>query len=200
MCTLVSAYLCGDDAAGLLCWGRIHYLEGTVTLLHHLDVALPAGGGAIGFFCASEGGPIASTINQADCPDFAAVLSGADCSHGAQSCMLRVTVENAAKKLISRNLLPLAKPSELRLPKATVTHTVTTAPAGSKSIQLTLSSDATAVYVWLSTAEHGRFSDNAFVLLPGNSTQVTFESFVEAGTSSAALSKSLRVEHLQMYM
>ena len=34
-------------------------------------------------------------------------------------------------------------------------------------MDVTLTSDKTALFVWLTTAEHGRFSDNSFVLLPG---------------------------------
>jgi len=67
-------------------------------------------------------------------------------------------------------------------------------------VGVTLTSDKTALFVWLTTAEHGRFSDNSFVLLPGEPVTVTFRSFLAAGTSSAALEASLRVEHLQMYM
>jgi hypothetical protein len=107
---------------------------------------------------------------------------------------------NRGAATVSNNVLPLVKPSELQLPHATVSHTVSSAAAGSHSVGLSLKSTATALFVWLSTAEHGRFSDNAFLLLPGEEKQISFESFLEAGTSSTALSSSLRVEHLGMYL
>ena len=64
----------------------------------------------------------------------------------------------------------------------------------------TTTSTATAIYVWLSTLEQGRFSDNAFVLLPGATKTVKFLSFDETGISAVALEASLRVEHLGMYL
>ena len=70
----------------------------------------------------------------------------------------------------------------------------------SGSIGVTVTSTATAMYVWLSTVEQGRFSDNAFVLLPGVTKTVRFLSFDETGTSATALKASLRVEHLGMYL
>ena len=114
--------------------------------------------------------------------------------------MLNVTVTSDAEGgVVSSNMLPLALPGELMLPAADVTTAVKTAAAGAKSVDIELTSSATAVYVWLSTAEHGRFSDNAFVLLPGAAGTIQFLSFLDAGTSSDALTKSLRVEHLQMH-
>lgn len=102
--------------------------------------------------------------------------------------------------MVSRNVHPLAAPTKFQLPAAAVVHHVQPAAAGSPRVAIELSTNATALYVWLSTAEHGRFSRNALLLLPDAPVTVHFESWVAAGTSSAALSASLRVEHLQQYL
>ena len=178
----------------------IQLSSGHITPLNSLPTTLPAGGGALGFFCA-KGGAISTTVDESDCDDFSAVFNASGCRRlGAAECLLRVVVKDSAGIALSTNVLPLAKPSELKLPATTVTHTLGPAAAGSKSVAITLKSTATAVFVWLSTAEHGRFSDNAFLLLPDEQKMITFESFLEAGTSAEALGSSLRVEHLGMYL
>lgn len=219
----------GDTASGpALCYVRndlpapfegtvivsaLHYSTGVLTELGQSKVALPAGGGALGFFCANSASGLAITPSSysADCPTFAEIYSKAGCHGGAADCMLNVTVvagpsrrspggsDGGGAEPLSRNMLPLGLPSALNLPTATVNHTVATAAAGSAMVGVTLTSDKTAIFVWLTTTEHGRFSDNSFVLLPGEPVTVTFRSFLAAGTSSAALEASLRVEHLQMY-
>jgi hypothetical protein len=52
-------------------------------------------------------------------------------------------------------------------------------------------------YVVLTTLAHGRFSDNAFLLLPGN-TIVTFVPF--APLDLPTLTSTLRVEHVAQYL
>ena len=177
----------------------VHYLSGTVTPMSSVKVSLPAGGGALGFYCADKSTAISA--GSPNCTTFEELFKTVPaCSKGAKSCMLNVTVTSDADGgVVSSNMLPLALPGELMLPAADVTTAVKTAAAGAKSVDIELTSSATAVYVWLSTLEHGRFSDNAFVLLPGVSRTVQFLSFLDAGTSSEVLTKSLRVEHLQMH-
>ena len=131
--------------------------------------------------------------------------------------------------VVSENILPLALPSMLRLPDANISYTVAEVLTGQAraAVRISLTSTATAVYVWLSTLEQGRFSDNAFFLLPGACVlqqfacrcctwmnvfvlacamctgvekTVEFISFDEAGTAATALKESLRVEHLKMYI
>ena len=56
---------------------------------------------------------------------------------------------------------------------------------------------STALYVTLTTRAHGRFSDNAFAMPPGERRL----SFVPLGTPDPkGLAASLRVEHLQPYL
>lgn len=108
----------------------------------------------------------------------------------------------SAGTVVSENILPLALPSALRLPDANISYTVmdVVTEEQAKAVQVSLTSETTAAYVWLSTLEQGRFSDNAFFLVPGVEKTVEYLSFDETGTSAAALKASLRVEHLKMYV
>ena len=266
---------------GTVTVSALHYGTGVVTEMGSSQVSLPAGGGALGFFCAgaSSASPIAAgsytavsgpvqlrpascwglpratwprpiarcvgaavscahgagccgwsrlrarprpaTLHVAaaaiagiatnvaaaaaaasavqTCPTFAEVFAKAGCKHNASDCMLNVTVTSTDGHALSQNMLPLGLPSDLNLQPASITHAVKAAPAGSSSVDVTLTSDHAAIFVWLTTAEHGRFTDNAFVLLPGAPITVTFLSFLDEGTSSDAVAATLRVEHLAMY-
>ena len=67
-----------------------------------------------------------------------------------------------------------------------------------QGLQVTVSADAPAMYVVLTTAAHGRFEDNAFLLLPSKPMQVDFVPF--GALDMPALTKSLRVEDVSAYM
>ena len=179
----------------------IHFATGKTTRLSTAQVSLPAGGGAVGFLCAFNSTALTDGKRlPAHCPTFDDIYSQAGCANGAADCMLNVTVASQAGAPVSRSMLPLGIPSSFRLPPAVVSHSIKPAAAGSMSVDVSLTSTATAIYVWLSTTEQGRFSDNAFVLLPGVERKIKFLSFVDSGTSSSALKASFRVEHLEMYM
>ena len=70
-----------------------------------------------------------------------------------------------------------------------------TAPDG--TVPITLTSDAVALYVTLTTLAQGRFSTNAMTLRPG-STTVSFLPF--GALDRALLTSSLRVEHVKSYI
>jgi hypothetical protein len=199
-----------DTFVGRVIVDVIHLNTGSVTQISSVPVtSLPTGN--VGFLCAANSStllpPNAYRKVAEECPTFAELYRHVGCAAGAADCILNVTVVSDGDSgadggtQISRSVLPLTKPSDLRLPMARVRHRVQGGqPAGSRSVQVTLTTNATAIFVWLSTAEQGRFSDNALVLLPGVDQTVDFLSFVSAGTSSVALEASLRVEHLGMYI
>jgi beta-mannosidase len=179
----------------------IAFKNGATTRLSTAAVSLPAGGGAVGFFCAGNSSVLSEGKPSQPCPTFEALYRQAGCANGAADCILNVTVASrSGGRVLSQSMLPLGLPSALNLPAAKITASVQPAASGSASVGITLSSNATSLWVWLSTIEQGRFSDNAFVLLPGVEKKVEFLSFVEAGTSATALEASLRVEHLGMYL
>ena len=97
--------------------------------------------------------------------------------------------------LASWSMLPFAPPRELRLPAANVTATVGAATAAG-TVPITLRTNATALFVVLTSQAAGRFSDNSLLLEAGAAT-VDFISWEEFGASQlATLKSSLRVEHL----
>lgn len=100
-------------------------------------------------------------------------------------------------RLLASNEVLLAPPHKLVLPKATVTFSVAETPNVDNSIDIQLGTNATALYVTLTTLAEGRFSDNAFALR--SATTVQFIPFGERPRpwSFTLLRSSLRVEHLQ---
>eukprot|EP01050_Picozoa_sp_SAG11_P006275 SAG11_NODE_480_length_9107_cov_7.433171_3_plen_123_part_00 len=103
--------------------------------------------------------------------------------------------------LQSKNIVPFVAPKAMvGLPAAAVTANVGIQQAGSGSVPITLTTNATAMYVVLTTAAAGRFSDNAFLMETGQ-TVVDFLPWWSdhPGMHSegmALLNASLRVENL----
>jgi beta-mannosidase len=155
----------------------IHFNTGQTTTLSTVPVSVPAAGeyGSVSFFCAANSTKL-SRGKPGVCASFDKLYGLAGCTGGPADCFLNVTVTAAddstgsSPKQPCRNILLLALPSKLHLPRANV------------------------------NLEQGRFSDNAFVLLPGVTKKVWFLPFNKAGTSAVALKASLRVEHLGMYL
>lgn len=104
--------------------------------------------------------------------------------------------EAAATRELSFNEQLLAPPQELQLKKASVGFKVAQAPNADGSVDITVTTDAVALYITFTTLAHGRFSDNAFALAPSCSPATI--QFVPFGALDAGLlASSLRVEHLQ---
>jgi beta-mannosidase len=128
----------------------------------------------------------------------AALFFPIDASIDATAYVLRATVTNASSGLaLTDNWVPLLPPTNwTSLGRATVSFTVADAPASDGSFAITLTSDKLAAYVTLTTLAQGRFSDNAFFLLPGTAT-VSFIPWAEA--QGPLLQESLRIEHVASY-
>lgn len=71
-------------------------------------------------------------------------------------------------------------------------------PSADGRVSIAVSTDRVAVFVTLTTRADGRFSDNAFLLLPGAAATVEFVPF--GPLDLGALTSSLRVEHLATYI
>ena len=101
---------------------------------------------------------------------------------------------------MSTNTLSFQPPVHMRVPPAAVTAAVgELAPDSPTSVPLTITTNATAVWVVLSTLAQGRFSDNAFLVHPGQdpAPEIHFMPWGEFGPKEHELLKtSLRVEHL----
>ena len=87
----------------------------------------------------------------------------------------------------ARNEAPFATPGRLALPAARVALSVA-------NDTVSLSTNATALYVTLTTLANGAFDDNSFLLLPSEPRSVRFLPF--DSFDAALLARSLRVEHL----
>ena len=82
------------------------------------------------------------------------------------------------------------------LPAAVVTTAIAPSPNPDGSINITVSTSGVAAFVTLTTRAAGRFSDNAFVLVPPSAV-ITFLPFGPLDLST--LTASLRSEHVAMY-
>ena len=78
----------------------------------------------------------------------------------------------------------------MQLPNATVTVTVS-------GLEVTVTTDKPAMWVMLTTAAHGRFEDNAFLLRKGSRT-LQFVAFVAGQEDS--LRDTIRVEHVAQHV
>lgn len=117
--------------------------------------------------------------------------------------VLRASVIGANGELVTNSFHPLLPPANwTSLPlDAAVTVVVADEPNDDGSINVMLTSTKLAAFVHLTTLAAGRFSDNAFFVLPGISGGVTVR-FIpwESGISSDVLRSSLRFDHLAAAM
>ena len=91
--------------------------------------------------------------------------------------------------------MPAAAPKDLQLPKANVQFALSDADKSAPTISVT--TDAVALFVTFTTLAQGRFSDNAFLLMPGTPKTLLFLPF--EGFDFDELKSSLRVEHVASY-
>ena len=130
------------------------------------------------------------------------------CSPAGENCVVEVVVSEAgattAAALISHNIQPFVPPLRMQLPRANVTVDVGLPFGDQNEVQLSVHSEggAIALYVVLTTAAEGRFSENAFLLEGGKGTKnmsfVSWRPLTEAVVE--LLKSSIRVEHLAEYL
>ena len=123
-----------------------------------------------------------------------------DASIDGHDFVLRGTVTDAAQggAAVTEAFFPLLPPANwTTLPPApSVSFSVADAPnADGASINVTVATDKTAAFVTLTTLASGRFSDNAFLLLPGART-LTFEAWGSVHEAAGVLRSTLRLDHL----
>jgi hypothetical protein len=119
----------------------------------------------------------------------------------ATTTLLLARLEGAGGALIEEHLVHLTAPVNLLVPRATLASSVAASPNADGSANITVSSDAAALFVTLTSAAPGRFSDNAFLVLPSAPRLVVWLPFVagDAEADLALLRSSLRVEDYSMY-
>ena len=159
-------------------------------------MSLPAGPGAMNWFCAAA-------LGQApDCPTWPHVLETAGCAGDRSDCILNSTVIDSSGRGLVSNPSLLAAPVVM-LPKlppvslnATVGPRVSPVPIAGHSnppILVTVTATAPALFVTLSTLAQGRFSRNAFFTTGGSET-VEFYPIATEGDQYSILKASLKVQ------
>ena len=89
----------------------------------------------------------------------------------AQQEVLVAQVFNTSGERVCNNVIPLLPPMNLSVAMAKVTATVSDTINADGTVDIAVKTDKVALYVVLTTAAHGRFSDNAFLLMPGSQVQ-----------------------------
>jgi len=163
----------------------VHFDTGKVDVVKTVDVKMAAGAGVIYPFCLQDDGSNCATWD-----DINKKYGG---TQGGVNCILTTSVSNGTAEL-SSNLVALQIPGNMNLPQAKVRFTASQNSSTSATVELT--TDKVAAYVILTTEASGRFSDNAFLLLPGTKA-IYFTAW--GAFNFDKFSSTLRVEHAQMY-
>jgi len=162
----------------------VKFSTGSKATLGTYKLNLGAGAGFSWRFCVQTG-----------CPSYATILTAAGCNPAGTDCILYISVLDGNNIEVTKNILPLVIPAQMTLEDPQIQFSVKQNSQGYADI--TLSSSKVAVYTLLTTLANGRFSDNSFLLFPGNTTI----SFIPFGTLDLALlTSSLRIEHVYYYL
>ena len=127
--------------------------------------------------------------------DSNAASVGSDCTLVVET----LAATGSGAQSVALNVLPFQPPKTMKLPATTVTATVgKPAAAVPDQVRITLTAPHTAMFVVLTTAAEGRFSQNMVLVEAGKPLTIPFMSWNGAfdETSLALLKSSLRVEHL----
>jgi hypothetical protein len=162
-------------------------------------LSLHRGPNSIDWFCAAD-----ASAHGDDCPPLPDTLVSQGCAANGTDCTLLVSVATAAVEpgaarsltVARRNVLMLAPPRDLTLPPSTIKHSVHHPSNTTQKATIVLEASAPAFAVVATTQAAGRFSDNAFMLLPADGPRVI--EFIPFGELDLPkLESTLRVEHLQ---
>ena len=116
--------------------------------------------------------------------------------------LMATLIDNNTNTIVDEHIVHLTIPQNLLVLPATLSAMVASNPNSDGSINVTVSSTTVALFVTLTTAAPGRFSDNAF-LLPNNQPRVLqWIPFVQDDNAMAnlvLLNTTLRIEDMSMY-
>ena len=185
-----------------------------------------AGRGASGFTCfvsnARSGAPFSGTLTLtavelatgatrewATLPFAAAAGPGAvawaapnaTLPNATTTLLVASLLEDGAAAPFDEHVVHLTAPVNLAVRRAALTATVAGAPNADGTVDIAVASDAVALFVTLTAMAPGRFSDNAFLLLPGAPRTIVWTPFVEGDPAEdyALLNATLRVEDHSAY-
>jgi len=108
-----------------------------------------------------------------------------------RECFVTMAADLGGREIQNVHFLSPLKHAEL--PRATVTLEV--AERGAREFAVTVTTDAAAPFVFLSTRSAGRFSDNGMVMLPGEKLGLTFHAWEDV--TADELRESLSVKTLR---
>lgn len=157
--------------AGSVSISAVNLLTGSTSVVLRKTVSLEAGAGTTQWFIIDSG------------------------SLPATETVLDTAITTPDGTVVSHNVILLAPPKNLNLNKANITFSISPTPNPDGTIDIALETDAVALYVVLTTLAHGRFSDNAILLV--SKTTVQFIPFLP--NQQGALVASLRVEDVSAY-
>jgi beta-mannosidase len=184
-----------EPLAGVATFALTHTLTGAprgAPLALH--VALPRGPAAALWDCLTGGNATTG------CAPLADWLAARGCARDGTDCVVRVAVVDAAGAVALETTVALAAPGAVALPPGTaaaVTAAVARAANADGSVNVTVAAAASAMWVHLTTAAAGRFSDSAFHLFGASERTVAFIPW--DADAAAAFADTLRVEHLRTY-
>ena len=156
-------------------------------------VDLARGSGAAAWVCADGSGA-------PPCNAWGQVLAAHGCASDGSDCVLSATLTDGAGTAVDAHVDLLTTPAQLTLPPTAVEAVVAPALGADGSATVTLSANATALLVTLTTGEQGVWSENVLALPAGAKRSVTLQRIPGAAPIDAkALAKDLRVEHVALY-
>ncbi len=178
---------------GVLKLTALNVSNSALIAVNSTAVSLHAGAGAATWLCATGGGsPLDET-----CDSWSDLLAPLGAAPDQAVLITELLSADGTVQYSSFELLSTPADMLDALPKATVTATVGTPSANGSSVPVTVSTDGAALFVGLTTAAHGRFSRNFFILPQGH-VSVDFIPFGILDT--AMLAATLRVEHVRSYL
>ena len=107
----------------------------------------------------------------------------------------------ATGRVFDDHVVHLTAPANLAVRRAALAAALAPQPNADGSVDVAVTTDAAALFVTLTAAAAGRFSDNAFLLLPGAPRTVQWRPFApgDAAADYALLKATLRVEDHSAY-
>ena len=156
-------------------------------------VSLGAGAGAAVWLCAGGGSPYHQ------CDGWVQLLQPLDAAPAGVVLLTELLSDDANNAVVYSSFELLATPAAMMgaLPQALVTATVGTPSPDGSVVPITIEATGVALFVGLTTAAHGRFNRNFFVM-PKGQTVVEFIPF--GPLDAATLVATLRVEHVRSHL
>ena len=199
-------YVKNDDAlkpfVGLWTASLVNFQTGAQTIVAQANMSLPKGAGSIAWICAATGRQPSSASS---CPSYATLVGKNSLT--LTNALLRLTLRNAQQEIVDQN-------DVFMVPFAQIVSSANFARNTSVFIDIERSPDQlgryavkvhtaaySAFFVQLTTAAHGRFDKNAFLVTPADSPQTVH--FIPSPLVQFDIdvwSATTRVEHAAQYL